>query len=577
MNRNAVLLTAVFVAFSTIAAAPTTSPSAASRYDDAFLSGNTQLVWDHASPAMRELFGSPQKLKAFRDSALGKRPTAKGVEQTTARGADTLVRTVTTAAGQTLKITWTVDAKSEQIVGLLVKPVAPAEAAAAKADEAAAQPPTDAVIRTTLRKWVDTHHVAPGIVVGIIDDKGSRVLTYGKRELGKPEAVSGETLFEIGSSTKVFTTALLAEMADRGEVKLDDPVAKFLPATAKMPSRNGKQITLLDLATHTSGLPSAPENAPFADGDDPWADYTVPLLYEYLSTCKLSRDVGASFEYSNLGMGLLGHALGLAGKSDYESLVVARICEPLKMSSTRITLTSALEARLARGHSAFGPPVKNWKSGALLGDGALFSSANDMLKFLAANMRKNPSALATAIEKTHRPLHDAGPFNKIGLGWHISSANGENGAVWHNGQTGGFHSYVAFHPQRRRGVVVLANSANSIDLLGAYVLGETSTLDDPKVPTQRRVARVDQAALERCVGKYKGSEPDVITVTRDGDRLIIQPSRGPRVQALPESETSFFATAFDAQVTFQKNGAGDVTRAVFRHDGKDETAEKLAK
>src|SRR5688572_10029027 len=208
MKRTALLLTAVFVAFSTIAAGPTTSPSAASRYDEAFLSGNTQLVWDHASPAMRELFGSPQKLKAFRDSAIGKRPTAKGVEQTTARGAETLVRTVATAGGQTLKITWTVDAKSEQIIGLLVKPVAPAEAAAEKAAEAAAQPPTDAVIRTTLRKWVDTHHVAPGIVVGIIDDKGLRVLTYGKRELGKPEAVSGETLFEIGSSTKVFTTAL---------------------------------------------------------------------------------------------------------------------------------------------------------------------------------------------------------------------------------------------------------------------------------------------------------------------------------------------------------------------------------
>jgi CubicO group peptidase (beta-lactamase class C family) len=247
------------------------------------------------------------------------------------------------------------------------------------------------------------------------------------------------------------------------------------------------------------------------------------------------------------------------------------------MSSTRITLTPALRARAAQGHSASGPPVKNWKSDALQGDGALFSSANDMLKFLAANMGKSPSALATAMEKTHRPQRDADPSNKVGLGWHTVSAGGEGGAVWHNGQTGGFHAYIAFNPQRRRGVVVLANSANSIDLLGAYVLGETDTLDDPTVPTQRRTTRVDQAALDRCVGRYKGSEPDVITVTRDGERLIIQPGAGPRAQALPESETSFFCTAIDAQITFEKNAAGEVTRAVLRHEGKDETAEKLSK
>ena len=151
MNRTAVLPATLLVALCAIAAAPATAPSAASRYDDAFLSGNTQLVWDHASPALRELFGSPQKLKAFRDSALGKRPTGKAVEQTTAGGADTLVRLATTDAGRTVRITWTVDAKSGQILGLLVKPVTAAEAAAAQAVEAVAQPPTDAVIRTTLR------------------------------------------------------------------------------------------------------------------------------------------------------------------------------------------------------------------------------------------------------------------------------------------------------------------------------------------------------------------------------------------------------------------------------------------
>ena len=126
------------------------------------------------------------------------------------------------------------------------------------------------------------------------------------------------------------------------------PIGKYLPATVKTPSRGGREITLLDLATHTSGLPSLPDNLSPRDGDDPWADYTVEQMYDLLSHYKLPRKPGAKFEYSNFGMGLLGHILALRAGTNYEALVVSRICDPLQMNSTRITLDARNE--IAPGH-----------------------------------------------------------------------------------------------------------------------------------------------------------------------------------------------------------------------------------
>src|SRR5204862_268966 len=111
------------------------------------------------------------------------------------------------------------------------------------------------------------------------------------------------TLFEIGSMTKTFTATNLADMVARGEVRLDDPVAKYLPDSAHVPSRNGKQITLVDLAIQSSGLPRLPSNLAPRDPGNPYADYSVQQLYAFLAAYQLTRDIGATSEYSNLGVG----------------------------------------------------------------------------------------------------------------------------------------------------------------------------------------------------------------------------------------------------------------------------------
>jgi len=436
-------------------------------------------------------------------------------------------------------------------------------------------PMTEAAIKALLKICVDEQHRAPGIVVGVVDDLGTKVVGYGKRLRGKPEPVDGDTLFEIGSITKVFTTLLLQDMAEYKEVKLDDTIGKYLPRTVKTPNRDGREITLVDLATHTSGLPDAPDNFHPTDGDDPWADYSVAQMYDFLSHYALTRAIGATYEYSNVGMGLLGHILALKAGTNYESLLVKRVCDPLQMKTTRLTLNDEMKSRLAHGHADCGVPVVNWRSDALQGDGALFSSVNDMVKFLAANMGKLPSPLSAAMKKTQRPLRDAALFLKVGLGWHVCSAFGVNGLVWHNGGTGGYRSFIGFDPDTRRGVVVLANGANDVDDIGLYLTGTSDELEKFKTPRQREVSKIDPTVFDRYVGRYKfKGTGEILTVTRDGNHLYATES-GIRYRILPESESEFFFTAADVQLTFVKDPNGNFTKVVSHQDGKDEKGEKI--
>src|SRR5262249_19332240 len=184
---------------------------------------------------------------------------------------------------------------------------------------------------------------------------------------------------------------------ERHEVALTDPVSKYLPATVRMAERGGRSITLQDLATHTSGLPRMPTNFKPADPANPYADYSVEQMYEFLSSYQLTRDIGSQYEYSNLGGGLLGHVLALRPHTDYASLVRDRITAPLEMASTAITLPADLKSRLAVGHSAALQPVANWDLPTLAGAGALRSTTNDLLTFLAGHLGYTKTPLEPAM------------------------------------------------------------------------------------------------------------------------------------------------------------------------------------
>jgi len=271
--------------------------------------------------------------------------------------------------------------------------------------------PGEAEVRQMLVDRIDVRHQSVGIVVGVIGPDGRRIVAYRQLEKGDRSPLNGDTIFEIGSATKVFTSLLLADMVRRGEVVLSDPVSKYLPEGVKMPERNGRSITLVDLATHASGLPRLPTNmAPKAPAN-PYADYSVEQLYQFLSSYQLTRDIGSQYEYSNLGGGLLGHVLARRAGMSYEELVRTRICEPLAMNSTEITLTPEQKKRLATGHDAAMRAVSNWDLPTLAGAGALRSTANDLLTFLSANLGYTKTPLAPAMAdmlKVRRPTGQAG-------------------------------------------------------------------------------------------------------------------------------------------------------------------------
>src|SRR5438105_7144043 len=251
-----------------------------------------------------------------------------------------------------------------------------------------------------------------GIMIGVLRGGERRVGGYGVLDAGR-QPPDEHTIFEIGSVTKVFTTLLLADMVLRGEVALNDPAQKFLPDAVHLPTWRGQQIMLLHLATHTSSLPRLPSNLwkTVKDQANPYANYQVSDMYEFLSDCKLKRPIGSREEYSNLGMGLLGHVLGLVAGKSYEELVRERILRPLGMTDTSITLSADQQARLAPGHTSDGKVTVNWDTPALPGCGALRSNVNDVLTFMAASMTPATSLLAEAVRLCQRL------YPKTAAGW----------------------------------------------------------------------------------------------------------------------------------------------------------------
>jgi len=431
---------------------------------------------------------------------------------------------------------------------------------------------SDSDIRNILTARVDKYRQTVGIVVGVIDPQGRRVVAYGNRVSGDTRPVDGDTVFEIGSITKVFTSLLLADMVERKEVGLLDPVAKFLPPGTRVPELDGEEITLHDLATHTSGLPRMPLNVESADPLNPYADYSVGKLYEFLGKYQLQRAVGARFEYSNLGGALLGQALALRAGVDYESLVQARISAPLGMKSTGVTLTPTMKQRLATGHAYALEPTPNWDMASLEAAGGLRSTANDLLSFLSGHLGYIQTSLAPsmkAMTEVRRTVSGRG----IALGWFIEKRSGVD-VIYHSGGTGGYLSFIGYAPSVRTGVVVLSNSGlgAGIDDIGFHLLSPGSPLLEEKdlTPAKARTEiPLDGSLLERYVGRYEFPSGQLAAISSGGGHLYLQGVGDAKIVFYPESEKSFFAKLIDAQVTFLTNAQGRVTGLNYRRSGEN--------
>jgi CubicO group peptidase (beta-lactamase class C family) len=321
----------------------------------------------------------------------------------------------------------------------------------------------DSVARTYIQKGNTV-----GLSIGVIDNGVITTYGYGETIKGNKKIPNENTFFELGSITKTFTSVLLAYYVNEGKIKLNDPIIKFLPdSVAANPELKG--ITLLQLANHTSGLERLPDNLiPHAtDPLNPYKDYTIKLLSDYLKTCKLKSKPGEQYAYSNLGVGLLGSILEGVSQQPFEQMVTQVICKPLGMFSTDQYLNPLLAPSFAQIYNLHGDQTTAWDFDVLAACGALKSTVSDMLIYAKANLHPANDKLGKAIALTHQITFTKDV--KIALAWHIITVNGVN-YIFHNGGTNGSSSFLAFNPEKNIAVIVLSNAAESTDALGTGIL-----------------------------------------------------------------------------------------------------------
>jgi serine-type D-Ala-D-Ala carboxypeptidase/endopeptidase len=334
-------------------------------------------------------------------------------------------------------------------------------------DNEIAEPAIKAKADALAAKYLASGSGGVGLVIGVIDGDRRMLLAYGETVRGNGQKPKTNTIFQIGSVTKVFTATLLAIYAEKNVVNYSDPLEKYVPANVTVPTRHGRKIELLDLATHYSGLPKTLTNESYPT--------QIDEAYDRLSQTALLSDPGEKWKYSNLGFGFLGLAMADATSAPaWTSLVDKDIAKPLNLVDTMIDLTGTQPQRRAQGYSTAGNPAQLNMPGfpALGSAGQLYSTPDDMMKFLSFNMGLTETPLNSILGDLHkswRPITGKAGQSQ-GLGWQIVERKTKT--VWKNGTTAGFHTYIGFCKTKKSGVIVLSNSLqlNSTNL-GREMLG----------------------------------------------------------------------------------------------------------
>lgn len=300
-------------------------------------------------------------------------------------------------------------------------------------------------------------HVKVGAAVGLIH-KGARLAySFGSKSRDEDNPPDADTVFEIGSITKTFTGILLAHMHVRDILNLDDHVGSYLPAhEVTMPNYNGVEITLKHLAAHLSGLPRLPPDMGPLE-EYPYLTFFTQDMYDFLNSYTLTRAPGSEYQYSSIGMGLLGLSLGLIDGSSYENLITGEIFSLLGMTRSSLFLTDEQKNNLAYGHDNQLTVTKSWDSNdCMQGAGAVKSCLNDLFIFMEANMGLRETALYMAMELSHQRVFTLSTNEKVGLAWLITVLPGQE-ILWHNGITAGYTSYLGFNKALANGVIILFN------------------------------------------------------------------------------------------------------------------------
>lgn len=426
----------------------------------------------------------------------------------------------------------------------------------------AAAPIGDVQLRDVLRGRLEIFP-GSGVIAGVRQNDRSHAVAVAAGAAAPTE----DSVFQIGALTKTFTATILAEMVARGEVRLTDTIDEYLPKGVSTPTYEGRKITLVDLATQTSGLPQSIANLN-ANGN-PYEGFTEAQLFDFLGYFQLKRAIGSQYETSNLGVGLLGYLLARRDGSDYDTLLRRRVLDPIDMTSTGTVLTPRLRAKLEPGHTFDGAPGPLWNYGVLAGGGGAYSTLRDMMRFLEANTSRSSGPLGDACAMAQQPRKKT-PIGDIGLVWNIE----ENDAtLWQNGITGGYHAFIGLSKDRTLGSVLLANAAQvGIDEIGFRMLDPTLWPMAPFPP----VVQVPSSTLRRYTGRYAILDGHLTIKQAEDGSLIAQIMDEHPMRIYPSSPTEFFYKAVDAQLSFQIGRSGKVMGLILYQRGETYQGDRIS-
>ncbi len=325
---------------------------------------------------------------------------------------------------------------------------------------------------------------APALVLGVVRDGQTSIQGFGRRAGDENEAPGADALFRIGSITKAFTGQVLASLAADGAVSLADPLTKYAPEFVAPMSEGGRPIRLVDLATHSAGLPREVPHAP-GPPDDPFVNITPEAFAAWLKANPLMFTPGTSVSYSNFGFDLLAAALARAAHEPYPHLLEARVTQPLGLHDTTFAPSAGQQDRVMPGHDFGGSPMPNARTGSVIvGSGGLYSTARDLLAWLQWHLDRfsNDRAAERLIDHAAYLWRDglnavlgvdeSGEMDAMGLGWVIMMPKGDRPLILQKaGGLQGVFSYVAFAPARGIG---LCAAINAFDVTAGLAMAKTA-------------------------------------------------------------------------------------------------------
>ena len=412
-----------------------------------------------------------------------------------------------------------------------------------------AQAMTDAELAMITGKRLLGDRSGACFAVAVIDKTVSRAIVCA--DPAHARKLTTGTAFEIGSVSKTFTAALLAEQIAAGTMSLDDPLSKYLPAGTVVPSFDGTPILLRHIVTHTSGLPALPKRMKPANPDNPYADVTREQLLGSLADVTLTAAPGTNWAYSNYAMMLLSMVLADQSKTDYETLVARDVLAPLGMTHSFVDAQPA-GVVLADGHLGNGKPTAHWTLGAnSAGVGGIRSSLDDMVMYVQAQLGLRPTKLPLAM--TQQRITGVGG-RPMAMNWLIAPLDGAD-TFAHEGGTGGFSSFVAFNPSTHRGVVILSDTAmttvGGLGSLGSHLLDARLPLGEP-----RKIAAASVAQLDALAGDYTLENGMKMQLSREQDKLGVSVAGQGHFTMQMDSAGDFFTNDFDAILRPQKQPGG---------------------